>query len=450
MDQQRLDELAQDLVHRHRLPGIAVGVLDGDRRTVAAAGLRNWFTGDLATTDTLFQIGSLTKMYTATLIMQLVDQGRVDLDDPVLAYLPDLRLLGDPDLTAVTVRSLVTHTSGIEGDSFFDTGRGDDAISLIIPRLAQLGLIHEPGARWSYCNTGFVLAGRIIEVVTGLPWHRALTERIVEPLGVQTPLAVLDDVISHRVAVGHVGEPGRWTPARLATMPWSQAPAGSRSFGSVEDLLAFAALHCDLGQAPDGARILTAASVKLMQSHVADQPMSLTRGQGIGWFLLDECPDLILAHAGDTAGFAALLVVVPDRKVAVASLVNTSAGVGANFEAAFGLLHEVAGVDATPPGSIEPGLPMPDLAGIVGDYRRVGEAASVRLADGSDRLAITLVSHDELRGTREARLTLRHLSGPLFVDVEDPSSLPYEFTAPEVDGRSQYVVVGARLLRRSD
>lgn len=450
MKQARLDELTRELVDRHGLPGMALGVLDDGRQVLAAAGLRNAFTGDPATSDTLFQIGSLTKMYTATLIMQLVDEKRVRLDDPVTAYLPELRLLGDPDLSAVTVQSLITHTSGIEGDSFFDTGRGDDAIELIIPRLADIGMIHEPGARWSYCNTGFVLAGRVIEVITGIPWHRALSERIVAPLGVRTPVTLLDDVLPYRVAVGHVGNPGQWTPARLATMPWSQAPAGSRSFGTVGDLLAFASIHCDAGVGPDGTPLLSAGSVALMQSHIADQPAALTQGQGIGWFLLDEDPELVVAHAGDTAGFSALLVVAPRRRVAVASLVNTSSGAGANFEAAFRLLSEVAGIDATPPGSISPGLPMPDLSGIVGEYRRVGESASVRRQEGSDHLDVTLTSYDELRGTREETLVLRHASGPVFVDAADPSSFPFEFSDPGPDGHAEYFIVGARLLRRSD
>jgi CubicO group peptidase (beta-lactamase class C family) len=448
MEQERLDAVTRDLLDRHGLPGMAVGVLDADGPMVSAAGTRNAFTGDPATPDTLFQIGSITKMYTATLIMQLVDDGVISLDAPVTEYLPDLRLLGDPDLSAVTVLSLVTHTSGIEGDSFFDTGRGDDAIERIIPRLAAIGMIHEPGAHWSYCNTGMVLAGRIVEVSTGLPWHRALTERIVDPLGVRTPVTLLDEVVTHRAAVGHLGVPGEWTPARLATMPWSQAPAGSRSFGNVGDLLAFAAMHCDGGRAADGTRILSPESVALMQSHMADQPASLTKGQGIGWFLLDEAPDLVVGHAGDTVGFSSLLVVVPHRRVAVASLVNTSAGVGANFEAALGLVAEAAGVQVSPPGSIPAGLPMPDLQGLAGEYRRVGESAIVRLRAGTHLLDVTLVSHDELRGTREVSLVLQHASGPVFVDADDPASFPFEFSASSATGRPDFFVVGARLLRR--
>ena len=150
MDQPTLDAMVAELVERHRLPGMTVGLLDGQQITLSAAGVRNAFTDDQATADTLFQIGSLTKMYTATLIMQLVDEGGGSLDDPITRHLPELHLLGDPDLSAITIRSLVTHTSGIEGDSFFDTGRGDDAVERIIPRLEAIGLIHAPGDQWSY------------------------------------------------------------------------------------------------------------------------------------------------------------------------------------------------------------------------------------------------------------------------------------------------------------
>lgn len=448
MDQPTLDAMVAELVDRHRLPGMAVGLMDGHQVTLAAAGVRNAFTGDLATPDTLFQIGSLTKMYTATLIMQLVDEGSLSLDDPLTAHLPELRLLGDPDLSEITIRSLVTHTSGIEGDSFFDTGRGDDAVERIIPRLAAIGLIHPPGEQWSYSNTGFVLAGRIIEKVTGLPWHRALTTRLVQPLGLSTPITLLDDVLPYRVATGHVGSPDAWQPAPLATMPWSQAPAGSRSFGRVADLLAFAAMHCDDGAAADGARVLSADSTRLMQSHVADQPLSMTKGQGIGWFLLDEEPELVVGHAGDTAGFSALLLVAPRRRLAVASLVNASSGVGANFEVAFRLFAEVGGISVSAPGSVPPGEPMPNLDGVVGEYARVGQAASVRLADDGTSLLVELTDEDELRGRRVETLHLVHASGAVFVDAADPASFPFEFTRTDGHGAASFFIVGARVLRR--
>src|SRR5215213_131181 len=122
--QARLDALAE----RHHVPAAVVGVLrDGDVEVVAT-GVLNVETGVRATPDSLFQIGSITKVYTATLALQLADEGTLDIDVPIAAVLPELRL-AEPHATArVTMRHLLTHTSGIEGDHFVDVGRGDDVL----------------------------------------------------------------------------------------------------------------------------------------------------------------------------------------------------------------------------------------------------------------------------------------------------------------------------------
>lgn len=445
MDTEELTGFVAELVDRHALPGMAVGVQHGDTRMLAAAGLRNAFTGDAATPDTMFQIGSLTKMYTATLVMGLVDAGEVSLDDTLDVLLPELRLAGDPDLSAITLRMLVTHTSGIEGDSFFDTGRGDDAVERLISRLAEVGVVHEPGQAWSYCNTGFVLAGRVVEKVTGLPWHRALTERLVEPLGAASPLTLLDDLVRYRLSTGHVGAPGNLQPADLASMPWSQAPAGSRSFGRVDDLLTFACLHLDGGLTADGTRLLSEQTVALMASHVADQPVSMTGGQGIGWFLLDESPELVVGHAGDTVGYAALLLLAPRRRLAVAALANAEWGVGANFEAAFTLFAALEGIEVSPPGSRSGGQ-VPALSALAGRYARQGGTAEIEVEAGAEALRVTLVTSDELRGERTESLRLVPAGGTVFVDADDPTAFPFEFLGDQA--QPEYFLSGARVMRR--
>lgn len=445
MDNEELHSFVAELVDRHGLPGMAVGVQHGDVRLLSASGVRNAFTGDAATADTMFQIGSLTKMYTATLVMQLVDSGEMTLDDTLVDLLPELRLAGDPDLSKITLRMLLTHTSGIEGDSFFDTGRGDDAVARLVDRLTETGTVHEPGATWSYCNTGFVLAGRVVEKATGLPWHQALTQRLVRPLGATGPLTLLDDLIRFRLSTGHVGSPGSLRPADLASMPWSQAPAGSRSFGCVEDLLTFACLHLDGGVSADGTRLLSESSVALMQSHVADQPVSMTAGQGIGWFLLDEQPDLVIGHAGDTVGYAALLLLAPERRLAVACLTNAEWGVGANFEAAFSLFAKLEGLQVSAPGA-RSGGELPALAPFAGSYARQGGSAEVGVEAGGQALLVTLSTRDELRGERTESVRLVPVGGSVFLDADDPAAFPFEFLGDAE--QPEFFLSGARVLRR--
>ena len=140
------------LAERHKVPGASLGILrihsaDGstggrpDELVEAAYGFANAPARVEATTDTLFQIGSISKVWTATVAMQLVDEGKLDLDAPVVEVLPELQLADAEVTKTVTMRQLLTHTSGIDGDVFTDTGRGDDCVEKYV------GLMSEQSSR---------------------------------------------------------------------------------------------------------------------------------------------------------------------------------------------------------------------------------------------------------------------------------------------------------------
>ena len=131
-----LDERVAPLLEKYDVPAAAWAVLQGDEIVDGAAGLLHKGTGVEATADSVFQIGSITKLWTSTLVMQLVDEGLVDLDQPVRTYLPDFTIADEEAAARITVRQLLTHTSGFEGDIFTDTGRGDDCVE------KYLGVLH--------------------------------------------------------------------------------------------------------------------------------------------------------------------------------------------------------------------------------------------------------------------------------------------------------------------
>ena len=220
------DRLAE-LLHEHRVPGAVLGILHGDEITTTGAGVLSKATGVEVTSDSLFQIGSITKVWTATLAMQLVDDGVLELDAPVSEVLPGFRV-ADPDVTlAVTTRHLLTHTSGIDGDVFTDTGRGDDCLERYVVELAGVAQNHPLGATWSYCNSGYSLLGRVIEHLTDTTWDRALRARLIEPLGLPATVTLAEEAILHRTAVGHVGEPeDEPVPTTTWGLPRSAGPAG--------------------------------------------------------------------------------------------------------------------------------------------------------------------------------------------------------------------------------
>ena len=199
----RLEELRE----KHGVPAASVAVLRGEEVDAAASGILNLDTGVEATDDSLFQIGSITKVWTATLAMQLVDEGRIELDAPVRRYLPDFRVADDEVSEAVTVRHLLRRTpSGIDGDHFADTGRGDDYLERYVETCAELPQVHPLGATMSYCNTGFTILGRMLEVVTDLGLGLTCCGSASSSRSGSTHTVTLpeDEVLALQAAIGHI------------------------------------------------------------------------------------------------------------------------------------------------------------------------------------------------------------------------------------------------------
>src|SRR5262245_34705273 len=137
IDKIRKDELLnrlQDCLARHRVPGASVAVLHDGEVITAAAGITNVTTGVALTEDTVMHIGSITKVFTATLAMQLVDEGKIDLDEPVVRYLPDLKLKDPEALEQITVKMLLNHTSGIDGVCLPTLGHDEETIEKTVGR----------------------------------------------------------------------------------------------------------------------------------------------------------------------------------------------------------------------------------------------------------------------------------------------------------------------------
>lgn len=162
-----------------------------------------------ATTDSVFQMGSIAKVYTATLIMQLVDSGQLDLDAPVVDVLPEFSV-ADPEVTKViTTRHLLSHTSGLTCDFTHDSGRGDDCLAQYVEAAKGVALDCPPGEALSYSSVGYNVLGRIIEVLTGKVWDEALKDLLFTPLGLGHTMTLPEEALRFRAAMGHLGEPGQ-------------------------------------------------------------------------------------------------------------------------------------------------------------------------------------------------------------------------------------------------
>jgi CubicO group peptidase (beta-lactamase class C family) len=339
----RLDEV----LRRHRIPGAVLGLLHRGIRVEAAAGHLSVERRTHVRPDAVFQLGSVSKVYTALLVMQLVDEGALDLDDPLAAVLPDLQLADSDATTAITVRHLLSHASGIDGDHIFDTGPGDDALERLIAACRSVRTIASPGAVMSYCNLGFSMAGRVVGRLTGGTWEQALCDRLTHPAGLTRTAVLPEDLLRFDVAYGHVSGPGGGpTPAPAWTPPRSLGPAGYVC-ASIGDVLDFATL------APGS--VLSASAAEAMRTPQIDvaEPWLMGAQWGLGWALQSWGGHRAIGHFGDGIGHCAYLWIVPDVGFTFALMTNAKSSRPAFLEILGAALAELA-PELAPPVPPEP------------------------------------------------------------------------------------------------
>ncbi|WP_433472480.1 serine hydrolase domain-containing protein [Spirillospora sp. CA-142024] len=410
-DLARWQRCFDELRAAHHVPGASLAVVIDGQVHELASGVLHRGTGVEVTPDSVFLSGSIAKVYTATLIMRLVDEGKLDLDAPVVDTLPEFAT-PDPEATrTITVRQLLSHTGGVTNDFNFDGGRGDDCLARYVEAARRVALDCPPGTAISYGGLGYIVLGRLIEKVTGLTWDQALKELLFAPLGLERSVTLPEEALRFRVAMSHLGEPGADPhPApSWDLMPRSVGPA-ARVIVSAGDMARFARLHLDGGLAPDGARVLSADAVAAMQHREVDVPDKWTvsaDGWGLGWTLYDWDGIAGYGHDGAAIGQYAYLRVVPQANVAVALMTNGGAARLLYADLFRDLLAELAGV--TMPAPFAPADPAPavDLAPLLGTYKREGVVITVsRKDDGSPHMRYEFVGD------------MKDMSPPLEMDLE--------------------------------
>lgn len=407
-----LRERLAGLAEEHGVPGVAVAAGSGGRVVEAAAGVLSTATGVEATADSVFQIGSVTKALTATLVMGLVAEGLVELDAPVDRYLPGFR--------DATVRQLLCHTAGFEGDVFTDTGKGDDCLEKYVELLAEVPQIFEPGEMFSYNNAGYSVLGRIVEVVRGEPFDRCMRDHLFTPLGMTHAANDPYEAILHRAAVGHLG--GR--PAPVWAMARSNAPAGSMLAMTARDLVAFARSQL----AEEGLRAMREPQVVLPD-------IGWGTAWGLGWQLFDLPGGPVFGHDGNTVGQSAVLRVDPGRGVAVAILTN-----GGDRKP---LMREILGrVVESPAEPVPDPAARPDAGRCAGVYlsstseTTVSEDARGRLWLERVPLGLAVEAGDE-----PYRTELLGWRGNSLLPAE-PGRGPVAFLGDDGEGRARYLHTG--------
>jgi CubicO group peptidase (beta-lactamase class C family) len=311
-----------------KVPGVAIGVIAGGKEFSQGFGVTNVDHPLPVDADTLFQVGSITKTYTGTALMRLVERGEIDFEAPVRTYLPGFRVADAGVPEQVRLHHLVTHSAGWFGDDFSDTGDGDDALARYVDGMADLPQLAPLGRFFSYNNAAVVAAGRVIEVVTGRPYEVAARELVLEPLGLNQSFFFPEEVMTEAFAVGHVAPEDDAGGEAVVLRPWAIPRGGNPAGGiasSVADQLRYARFHLGDGTAA-GTRLLSTEGLRRMRDPLGPGGAfgsDLVDGVGVTWFLSTIGGARIAFHEGGTNGQQAILALVPDRGFALSLLTNS-------------------------------------------------------------------------------------------------------------------------------
>lgn len=379
------DVVAEEMRERP-IPGVVVGVLHGDSMSIRGFGVTSVEHPLPVDAATLCQIGSVTKTFTATALMRLVERGVLDVDAPLRTYLPDLQLRDERVAAHVTLRHLLTHTGGWVGDYFEDTGPGEDALARMVRQVGTLPQLTPVGEIYSYNNAGFYIAGRVVEIAAGKPYAAALHELILDPLGLEHAYLSAGDVITHRFVVGHHVVAHTPRVARPWAMPRSIGPVGG-IIADMGNLLRYARFHMGDGTVPDGTgeRLLASESLASMQTPL--YPASGDEWVGLSWFMQDVDGTRILRHNGGTKGQQVHLSVIPQAQFALGIFTNSEEGSTIYDGVRRAAYAEYLGLHLPQHKSL-PAMPE-QLAVYVGRYAAAMDDCAIGLENGSLVLHIT-------------------------------------------------------------
>jgi CubicO group peptidase (beta-lactamase class C family) len=331
----KYEATAASFVKQNRLPGAAVGVVhDGELVWAGGVGFADRASCRPSDPRTLYRIASITKTVTATAVMQLRDEGKLALDDPAIAYLPELGAAQSPlgPIEGLTIRRMLSHESGLQseppGTNWSDVLYEDDP-GRTLARASEIATRVPVHTQWKYSNLAYQLLGEIVARVSGKAYPRYIRDRILRPLGMtKTSLDPLPMRLRSRRATGY--EP-RFLSDELELAPQEVNVFGAEGglWSCVDDLARW--LSCQLADEPG---IIARATLDEMHRprYIADE--AWTRAWAIGWYAMRQDDVVWLMHSGGYYGFITNACFEPKEKVAAIALVN---GIGNATELALEL-----------------------------------------------------------------------------------------------------------------
>ncbi len=437
---EEFDTLVQWLVSRAnelQVPGAAVGVAAGDRRFTHATGVAETGVQDAFTTETQFGIASLTKIFTATALAVLAHDGALSLDDPVTQYLPDFRLSDSGDTANVTVGHLLSHAGGWA--DILEPVPGQNSLAWYATQMADLPQIAPVGTAFSYGNSGFLLAGAVIEQVTGASYEQVISESVLQPLGMgQSGFTASTSPMVNR-ATGHQLAGGELVPIPIEDIPRAVNPAGGL-LSNIDDMLTFAEAHASIDHGQLNSDAL--ASMRSPRNTGGSVGPIVVDNIGAGWMLLDMGGETVLMSQGGDSGLISAMIAIPSRQFAMVVLANSDTAMMLVNDAVLRGISTYTGL----------ALPVPEVHLLTTQEAANAEGRfglpewmtfEITPADGALRLTTSAGGEEipDLSGhltmTSPTRCFKPHLGGKLWLDL-----------VPGETGSIQWLRFAARLLPR--
>ncbi|WP_343413144.1 serine hydrolase [Candidatus Amarolinea dominans] len=329
----KIEALVKEIMAKGKVPGAAVGIVkDGELVYASGFGVGKLGSDAPVTPDSVFQMSSVAKTPTAMAIMQLVADGKIDLDAPVTKYLPYFTLT-DPDVGEVTIRRLLSHTAGMPDPidwlaEYQDKNLRNDKAALddYVRSLSDKSLTFRPGKDWSYSNTGFDILGDVVAQVSGQAFEDYLQANVLTPLGMENSSYLLSDLDPVRLVAPHMPDKNG-NAKTIDFYPYTRAHAPSGAFySSANDMARFAIANMNQGTL-DGTRVLPASAYDKMWAPQATSSWAESFGPqvtsyGLGWWVGEFKGHRIIGNYGADFGSQSHLGLFPDEGLAVIALVN--------------------------------------------------------------------------------------------------------------------------------
>lgn len=316
--EESLDSLFSEYIEKFRLTGLEVGIVKHNEIVYAKGfGVRNSETQEPVTTESLFHMASVSKPFVATGIMQLVERGEVDLDEPVVTYLPYFKL-DDERYKQITIQQMLSHVSGMPDvmDYHWDQPEYDDqALERYVRSLADRKMLFTPGDEFSYSNMAYEVLGDVIAKVSGQSFEEYMQENILTPLEMDKSTFLKQEMPPELETTPHYGSGSTST-----VYPYHRAHAPSSTLHSnVLEMSNWAIANMNRGTFND-KQILRESSYDLLWKPY--KQLSNDRSIGLGWFTGTSGERFRIFHGGADIGFRTSLVMLPEESIAVIILAN--------------------------------------------------------------------------------------------------------------------------------